>query len=54
MAIVDVYDALTTRRSYKEAFLPLQAFQILEEEVSRGWWDGELVHAFKEIKLHTL
>lgn len=54
MAIVDVYDALTTKRSYKEALPPVQAFHILEEEVAKGWWDGELVKTFKEIKLHTL
>jgi putative two-component system response regulator len=52
MAIVDVYDALTTKRSYKEAFPPLQAFHILEEEVAKGWWDGELVKMFKDIKLN--
>jgi len=51
MAIVDVYDALTTKRSYKDAFSPLQAFHILEEEVAKGWWDGELVTKFKEIKV---
>lgn len=51
MAIVDVYDALTTKRSYKDAFSPLQAFRILEEEVAKGWWDGELVRKFKEIKV---
>lgn len=51
MAIVDVYDALTTKRSYKEAYPPGQAFDILEEEVAKGWWDGELVKKFKEIKL---
>jgi putative two-component system response regulator len=54
MAIVDVYDALTTKRSYKEAFPPPQAFDVLEEEAARGWWDGKLVTTFKEIKLHTL
>ncbi|MFH1491305.1 MAG: HD domain-containing phosphohydrolase [Pseudomonadota bacterium] len=51
MAIADVYDALTTKRSYKDTFSPLQAFTILEEEVDKGWWDGELVKKFKKIKL---
>lgn len=51
MAIVDVYDALTTKRSYKEAYPPGQAFDILEEEVAKGWWDGELVKELKKIKL---
>jgi putative two-component system response regulator len=53
MAIVDVYDALTTKRSYKEAYPPARAFAILEEEVARGWWDGELVEKFKHIKLNA-
>jgi putative two-component system response regulator len=51
MAIVDVYDALTTKRAYKEAYSPEQAFAVLEEEVAKGWWDGELVRKFKKIKL---
>lgn len=52
MAIVDVYDALTTKRPYKEAYPPAKAFAILEEEVAKGWWDGELVEKFKHIKLN--
>lgn len=51
MAIVDVYDALTTKRSYKEAYPPAKAFAIMEEEVARGWWDRELVSTFKHMKL---
>jgi putative two-component system response regulator len=54
MAIMDVYDALTTKRSYKDAFSPEQAFRILEEEVAKGWWDGGLVRKFKEIKMKGL
>ncbi|MEK7826838.1 MAG: HD domain-containing phosphohydrolase, partial [Thermodesulfobacteriota bacterium] len=52
MAIVDVYDALTTKRPYKKAYPPAKAFAILEEEVAKGWWDGELVEKFKHIKLN--
>ncbi|MBI3015705.1 MAG: response regulator [Candidatus Tectomicrobia bacterium] len=51
MAVVDVYDALTTKRSYKEAFPPQEGFRILEEEAAKGWWDGDLVRRFKEIRL---
>ncbi|HLA27334.1 MAG TPA: HD domain-containing phosphohydrolase [Syntrophales bacterium] len=53
MAIVDVYDALTTKRSYKDSFSPLKAFHILEEEVDKGWWDGLLVQKFKETKVQS-
>ena len=52
MTIVDVYDALTTIRSYKDAFSSLQALTILEEEVAKGWWDGNLVKIFKDIKMY--
>ena len=52
MAVVDVYDALTTKRSYKEAYSSEKAFRILEEEVAKGWWDRELVRRFKEIILN--
>lgn len=51
MTIVDVYDALTTKRSYKEAYSPLKAICILEEEAARGWWDHGLVNKFKEFIL---
>lgn len=51
MTIVDVYDALTTQRSYKESFSPVKAFSILAEEAARGWWDRDLVNKFKEFKL---
>jgi putative two-component system response regulator len=51
MAIVDVYDALTTKRSYKEAYPPGKAFDILDAEVAKGWWDGELVEKFKKFIL---
>jgi len=54
MTIVDVYDALTTIRSYKDAFSSLQALTILEEEVAKGWWDGNLVKIFKDIKMKGL
>lgn len=54
MAVVDVYDALTTRRSYKEAFSPQESLKILEEEAGKGWWDKDLVRKFKEITLEKL
>jgi putative two-component system response regulator len=45
--IVDIYDALTTRRSYKEAFPAPKAFRILWEEVERGWWDGDILKVWE-------
>jgi putative two-component system response regulator len=40
---VDIYDALTTDRPYREALAPECAFAVMREEVERGWWDGVLV-----------
>ncbi|MGH9730626.1 MAG: response regulator [Candidatus Acidiferrales bacterium] len=40
LQVADVYDALTTRRAYRVALAPKDAWNILEEEVNRGWWDG--------------
>ncbi|MGA8142512.1 MAG: HD domain-containing phosphohydrolase [Candidatus Acidiferrales bacterium] len=40
---VDIYDALTTNRPYRNALRPEQAIATMREEVKRGWWDGALV-----------
>src|SRR3984893_7598842 len=43
LQVTDIYDALTTNRTYRTA-LPLEkAFAIIREEVKRGWWDGSLI-----------
>ena len=48
MAVVDVFDALTSKRVYKEAFSTQLAFDILEE--SRGThFDPDIAGAFIEI-----
>lgn len=47
--IVDIYDALTTRRSYKEAFPAPKALRIMREEVDRGWWDGDILTVWEEL-----
>jgi len=46
---VDVYDALTTDRSYRKALSSERAFAILHDEVRRGWWDGALVNEFEAL-----
>ncbi len=43
MTTVDVYDALSTDRCYREAFSRTDALKQMREEVQRGWWDGYLV-----------
>ncbi len=48
LSTVDIYDALTTDRPYRNAFSREQALATLYEEVGRGWWDRDLV---KELEL---
>jgi HD-GYP domain-containing protein (c-di-GMP phosphodiesterase class II) len=43
-AIADVYDALTTRRSYKEALSKMAAFTIMQD--SKGHFDQQLLTRF--------
>ncbi|HLY08169.1 MAG TPA: HD domain-containing phosphohydrolase [Planctomycetota bacterium] len=44
-SIVDVFDALHSRRPYKEPFSLDRSFGILREEAAKGWWDREVVEA---------
>jgi putative two-component system response regulator len=50
MAIVDVYDALKTRRPYKPAFDEAEALRLLHEGARTGHLDPELVRVFTEIR----
>ncbi|HUR36755.1 MAG TPA: HD domain-containing phosphohydrolase [Terriglobales bacterium] len=47
MAIIDVFDALTTERPYKRALTTGEALSVMEEEVTKGWWDPELFETFR-------
>ena len=49
MAVADVFDALVSKRSYKEGFSYEKAFSIIEEE-SGTHFDPKLVKAFFEAK----
>lgn len=46
VGLLDVYDALTTTRSYRPARSPREALQILRDETAKGLWRLELVEAF--------
>lgn len=49
LQLADVFDALTTVRSYKPAMCVDDALAVMESEVAAGWWDPNLFSAFKGI-----
>jgi putative two-component system response regulator len=49
IAVVDVYDALTTARPYKTAMPIARALEELTVEADRGWHRRDLVDAFSRI-----
>ena len=49
LQVTDIYDALTTDRPYRKALPPHTAFELMREEVKRGWWDGALVDEFEAL-----
>jgi len=46
VAVVDVFDALTTERPYRHPMPHAEAVQVLLDEAARGWRDRALVDAF--------
>jgi len=49
LQLADVYDALTTDRPYRKADVSKVAFEIMEKEAAKGWWDRGLLSAFREM-----
>ncbi len=49
VSVVDVYDALATKRSYKEILPPERCLGILREEAVRGWWDRDVVETLAKV-----
>jgi putative two-component system response regulator len=49
IGIVDVFDALTTERPYRDARPCDEAFQVLTDESKKGWRDRALVDAFIDV-----
>ena len=49
LQLADVYDALTTDRPYRKADPSEVALGIMDDEAKRGWWDRELLDAFRDM-----
>lgn len=46
--IIDIYDALTSKRPYKRALSSAEALQIIVEETNSGWRNPQLVQQFTQ------
>jgi putative two-component system response regulator len=53
VSIVDVFDALTMERPYREARPRQEALDVLSTEASKGWRDRALVDAFVSVVSET-
>lgn len=51
--ILDIYDALTSKRPYKQALEPKPALEILKQEGEKGWRNPELVQKFTQFIDHS-
>ena len=47
MAVVDMYDALTTKRSYRQAVSRAESLAIVEKDAQEGRLDMEVVQQLK-------
>jgi putative two-component system response regulator len=54
LQMVDVYDALTSKRPYKVAFAPERALEIIKGEVDRGWRDPKVYTEFQTMVVEDL
>ena len=49
MAIVDVYDALTSVRPYRSDIPTEVALEVMKAEAAKGYWDKDLLESFCEV-----
>jgi putative two-component system response regulator len=54
LQLADVYDALTTDRPYRKASPSSVALAIMDEEAKRGWWNRELLDAFRAMIVESV
>jgi putative two-component system response regulator len=47
--VVDIYDALTTDRPYRQALTQRDAFRLMRLEAARGWLDSNLLGRFERL-----
>ena len=46
--LIDIYDALSSERPYKNAFTPRESLGIMQEETDKGWRNPDLFERFSE------
>ena len=46
--VIDIYDALTSERPYKQALTPTEASLVMAEETAKGWRNPKLMQQFTE------
>jgi len=49
LQVVDIFDALTTDRPYRQAMTKTNAFDVLRLEAGRGWLDSQLLGTFERL-----
>jgi putative two-component system response regulator len=49
LQIVDIYDALKTKRPYKTPMSQDEALRVIDSEVEKGWWDLNTFTEFKKL-----
>ncbi len=49
--LVDIYDALTSERPYKQALSPDKSLQIMMDEADKGWRNPDLMRKFSDFVL---
>jgi putative two-component system response regulator len=54
VSVVDVFDALTTDRPYREALSIQAAFRIMRDDAKAGWCDRMLVETFIDLQQSVL
>ena len=53
VTVADIFDALTTGRVYRAALRREAAYEIFDDEVRRGWWDGEVLRELQAAVAET-